>query len=75
MLTNKNKEALEDIPEDVVSEAAVEAVAAVDRSAAEMTEFDAGNAGKTGLALKLKRRPLIHMKTEELWKTNVNSFW
>lgn len=54
-------------PEDVVSEAAVEAVAAVDRSAAEMTEFDAGNAGKTGLALKLKRRPLIHMKTEELY--------
>ena len=64
--TNKNKEALEDIPEDVVSEAAVEA-AAVDRSAAEMTELDAGNAGKTGLAAsKLKRRPLIHMKTEEL---------
>lgn len=54
-------------PEDVVSEAAVEAVAAVDRSAVEMTEFDAGNAGKTGLALKLKRRPLIHMKTEELY--------
>jgi len=53
-------------PEDVVSEAAVEA-AAVDRSAAEMTELDAGNAGKTGLALKLKRRPLIHMKTEELF--------
>lgn len=54
-------------PEDVVSEAAVEAAAAVDRSAAEMTELDAGNAGKTGLALKLKRRPLIHMKTEELF--------
>lgn len=54
-------------PEDVVSEAAVEAAAAVDRSAAEMTELDAGNAGKTGLALKLKRRPLIHMKTEELY--------
>lgn len=54
-------------PEDVVSEAAVEA-AAVDRSAAEMTELDAGNAGKTGLAAsKLKRRPLIHMKTEELF--------
>lgn len=55
-------------PEDVVSEAAVEAAAAVDRSAAEMTELDAGNAGKTGLAAsKLKRRPLIHMKTEELF--------
>lgn len=54
-------------PEDVVSEAAVEAAAAVDRSAAEMTGLDAGNAGKTGLALKLKQKPLIHMKTEELF--------
>jgi hypothetical protein len=31
-----------------------------------MTGLDAGNAGKTGLALKLKQKPLIHMKTEEL---------
>ena len=53
---------IKDIPEDDAS--AAETVG--DRLAAEMTELDAGNAGKTVLASKLKLRPLIRMKTVEL---------